>query len=120
MKNPDIRRRLLELMMVVLGNLIYAITVVLFILPSRVMSCGTTGIALVLEHLWHIPISGFVLVFNILMLLLGWLVLGRAFAMTTVLSSLLYPVLLEQLQNHMKKGEALGDEFAPSFNSGRE
>ena len=32
----------------------------------------------------------------------------------------LYPVLLEQLQNHMKKGEALGDEFAPSFNSGRE
>ena len=59
------------------------------------MSCGTTGIALVLERLWNIPISGFVLAFNILMLLLGWLVLGRAFAMTTVLSSLLYPVLLE-------------------------
>ena len=95
MKNPDIRRRLLELMMVVLGNLIYAITVVLFILPSRVMSCGTTGIALVLGPRLRIAISRFVLVFNILMLLLGWLVLGRAFAMTTVLSSLLYPVLLE-------------------------
>ena len=95
MKNLDIRRRLLELAMVVLGNLIYAVTVVLFILPARLMSCGTTGIALVLERLWNIPISGFVLAFNILMLLLGWLVLGRAFAMTTVLSSLLYPVLLE-------------------------
>ena len=95
MKNPNIRRRLLELALVVLGNLIYAVTVVLFILPARLMSCGTTGIALVLEHLWNIPISGFVLAFNILMLLLGWLVLGRAFAMTTVLSSLLYPVLLE-------------------------
>lgn len=95
MKNPDIRRRLLELALVVLGNLIYAVTVVLFILPARLMSCGTTGIALVLERLWNIPISGFVLAFNILMLLLGWLVLGRAFAMTTVLSSLLYPVLLE-------------------------
>ena len=89
MKNPDIRRRLLELALVGLGNLIYAVTVVLFILPARLMSCGTTGIALVLERLWNIPISGFVLAFNILMLLLGWLVLGRAFAMTTVLSSLL-------------------------------
>ena len=104
MKNPDIRRRLVELALVVLGNLIYAITVVLFILPSRVMSCGTTGIALVLEHLWHIPISGFVLVFNLLMLLLGWLVLGRAFVMTTVLSSLLYPVLLEVCQRVLGDG----------------
>ena len=104
MKNPDIRRRLVELALVVLGNLIYAITVALFILPSRVMSCGTTGIALVLEHLWHIPISGFVLVFNLLMLLLGWLVLGRAFAMTTVLSSLLYPVLLEVCQRVLGDG----------------
>lgn len=98
MNQPDLRKHLLELLLVVIGNLIYSASVVLFILPARVMSCGTTGIALVLNHLWNIPISGFVLVFNVAMLLLGWLVLGRAFAMTTVLSSLLYPVLLEIMQ----------------------
>ena len=32
----------------------------------------------------------------------------------------LYPVLLEQLRDHMKKGEVLGEDFVPSFNSGRE
>lgn len=80
---------------VVLGNFLYAVAVKLFLLPSGLVTGGTTGIALTIEHLWGIPISGFVLVFNVVMLLLGWLILGRAFAVTTIASSLLYPFFLE-------------------------
>lgn len=101
---PRIRTRMIKLAMVVFGNLLYALSVTLFVLPSNVISCGTTGIGLVLEHLWNVPISGFVLVFNVIMLALGWLVLGKGFAMTTVLSSLLYPVLLEICQQLLGDG----------------
>ena len=101
---PRIRTRIIKLAMVVFGNLLYALSVTLFILPSNVISCGTTGIGLVLEHLWNVPISGFVLVFNVIMLALGWLVLGKGFAMTTELSSLLYPVLLEICQQLLGDG----------------
>lgn len=101
---PRIRTRMIKLAMVVFGNLLYALSVTLFILPSNVISCGTTGIGLVLEHLWDVPISGFVLVFNVIMLALGWLVLGKGFAMTTELSSLLYPVLLEICQQLLGDG----------------
>ena len=101
---PRIRARMIKLAMVVFGNLLYALSVTLFILPSNVISCGTTGIGLVLEHLWNVPISGFVLVFNVIMLALGWLVLGKGFAMTTELSSLLYPVLLEICQQLLGDG----------------
>lgn len=101
---PRIRTRMIKLAMVVFGNLLYALSVTLFILPSNVISCGTTGIGLVLEHLWNVPISGFVLVFNVIMLALGWLVLGKGFAMTTELSSLLYPVLLEICQQLLGDG----------------
>lgn len=104
MMKPRIRTRMIKLAMVVFGNLLYALSVTLFILPSNVISCGTTGIGLVLEHLWNVPISGFVLVFNVIMLALGWLVLGKGFAMTTVLSSLLYPVLLEICQQLLGDG----------------
>ena len=83
--------------MVVLGNLLYALTVKLFLLPANPMSCGTTGLALMAEHFFGIPISVFILVFNLVMLALGWLLLGRQFAMTTVLSSVMYPVVLELL-----------------------
>lgn len=97
--------RWLSLLLVLIGNVIYALTVKLFVLPANLMSCGTTGIALVVNHLTDIPISGFILVFNLVMLGLGWWILGRKFAMTTVFSSLFYPAALEFLNR------TLGDVF---------
>ena len=91
------KNRLLSLMLVLIGNIIYALTVKLFLLPAHLISCGTTGIALVVEHLTKISMSLFILIFNIVMLLVGWAVLGRKFAMTTILSSLFYPIALEIL-----------------------
>ena len=89
--------RLFSLLMVLLGNAIYALTVKLFLLPSNLISCGTTGIALVVNHVTGIPLSGFIFVFNLVMLAVGWWILGKKFAMTTVLSSLFYPIALEVL-----------------------
>ena len=91
------KNKIYSLMLVLIGNLIYALTVKLFLLPANLISCGTTGIALVVEHLTKIPMSLFILIFNIVMLLVGWAVLGRKFAMTTILSSLFYPIALEVL-----------------------
>ena len=91
------KNRLFSLMLVLIGNIIYALTVKLFLLPANLISCGTTGIALVVEHLTKIPMSLFILIFNIVMLLIGCAVLGRKFAMTTILSSLFYPIALEVL-----------------------
>ena len=80
---------------VVVGNMLYALLVKLFLLPAGLVTGGTTGLALIAEQLWQVPISGFVFVFNVVMLILGWLVLGKAFALTTVASSILYPFFLE-------------------------
>lgn len=85
----------LDLLLVVLGNALYAFGVAAFLLPGGLITGGTTGIALFIRHCFPISISVFVLGFNLVMLLLGLAVLGRKFAATTVLSSLLYPVLLE-------------------------
>ncbi len=96
MKNREsFRGRLGSFLMVLLGNVLYALTVRFFVVSSNLVSCGTTGIAMVVEHLVGIPMSEFILIFNLAMLALGWWALGRQFAMTTVLSSVLYPVLLE-------------------------
>ena len=91
------QNRVVSLLLVLLGNLLYAFTVKLFLLPANLISCGTNGIAFVVNHLTGIPLTGFIFVFNMVMLAIGWWILGRKFAMTTVLSSLLYPILLELL-----------------------
>ncbi len=93
----DHNKTWLAILMVILGNTLYSLTVKLFILPANLMSCGTTGIALVVNHLFRIPIPVFILCFNVVMLSVGWWVLGRQFAMTTILSSVFYPVALEVL-----------------------
>lgn len=89
--------KLLSFSLVVLGNLLYALSVKLFLLPANLISCGTTGIALILNHLLHLPITVFIFVFNVAMIVVGWIFLGRKFAMTTVFSSLFYPIALEVL-----------------------
>lgn len=80
---------------VVIGNIIYALVVKLFILPTNLMSSGTTGIALLANHFLGAPVSFFILIFNICMLILGFIVLGKKFAMTTIVSTLMYPIALE-------------------------
>lgn len=88
-------KKLLPMLAVIVGNLLYALSVKVFLLPTGLITGGTTGLAMVVEPLTGLPVSAFVLVFNVLMLLLGWWLLGRAFALTTVVSSLLYPAFLE-------------------------
>ena len=69
MKNKgSLRARLGSFLMVLLGNVLYALTVRFFVIPSELVSCGTTGIAMVMEHLLGIPMSSFILVFNLVML----------------------------------------------------
>ncbi len=96
-----IRRKWLPLTLVLLGNVLYALTAKLFLLPAGLMSCGTTGLALVANHMAGVPLSVFIFCFNVLMLALGWWVLGRQFALTTVFSSLFYPLALAALDHFL-------------------
>lgn len=90
-----LEQKILAIVAVVVGNFLYALTVKLFLLPTELVTGGTTGIALVVNHYWGVSISLFVLVFNVIMLLLGWFILGKAFAFTTLASTFLYPASLE-------------------------
>lgn len=91
------KSRLLSLLLVLLGNTLYVLSVKLFLLPANLISCGTTGIALVVNQFTGIPLSDFIFLFNLVMLVLGWFILGKQFALTTIFSSLFYPAALEVL-----------------------
>ena len=79
---------------VILGNILYALAVKLFLMPAGLLTGGTTGIGLALNRALGIPVSSFVLAFNVIMLLIGWKVMGRKFALTTVVSTFVYPIAL--------------------------
>ena len=59
---------------------------------------GTTGLGIAIHHYFGLPIHTFVLIFNTLMFLLGAAVLGMKFALTTLVSTFYYPVILGVLE----------------------
>lgn len=96
-KNNNLNKRISSLLCIAGGNFLYALTVKLFLLPSGLVTGGTTGIGLTLNHYLGMSISLFVLIFNIITMILGYITLGKQFAATTLASSFLYPLSLELL-----------------------
>lgn len=87
-----------RLFWVILGNTIYCIGVVAFILPMQLITGGTTGLGLIADYYLNIPVEVFAAVFNALMFLVAWFALGASFAMTTMVSSFYYPIILGAFQ----------------------
>lgn len=104
------RQLLAHFLMIVLGNGLYSLTVALFLMPSGLITGGATGIALAVNRLTGLSVSGVLFVFNMGMLALGWAVLGRTFALSTLASSVLSPAFLE-LWERLLDGRVLTDDI---------
>ena len=96
MTQPHNRKAaLLSASAILLGNILFALTLKRFVMPSGLNMGGATGVALAVNRAFGLSVSGVLLVFNVSMLILGWLVLGRTFAISTLASTFLSPVALE-------------------------
>lgn len=92
------KRTIKNIFGILLGNTIYALGVLLFIVPNGLITGGSTGLAIAANHVFGIPITLFVSIFNIGMFILGYIVLGKVFALTTLISTFYYPTILAILE----------------------
>ena len=84
--------------MILLGNALLAFLVAAFVIPHDIIMGGTTGIGIVINKITGFDTAATVLISNLVLLLLGWIILGHEFFLTTVVSSILYPVFLGLFQ----------------------
>lgn len=97
-KKDRILKEVKDILILLAGNLILAFLVSAFIIPHNIIMGGATGIGIILGKLLPLDTAVFVLIFNILMLVLGGFVLGKKFLLSTIASSLLYPIFLGMMQ----------------------
>lgn len=88
-------KQIKSLFLILLGNILLAAGVSLFLIPCGFVSGGATGMGIIAEHFLGIPISLAVLTFNAFFFLTGLLFLGKRFAATTLMSTFFYPFCLE-------------------------
>ena len=99
------KENLKTLLALLAGNLLLAFSVSAFVLPYDILSGGVAGIAVLVKPFTTISEQTIIIALVILLFLVGWVFLGKKFAITTIMSSVLYPAYLLLLQNHMKPVE---------------
>lgn len=97
--HDSIKRTIRDTLLVVIGNAILAFGVAVFAVPSNLIVAGATGIALIICKFISIDYASIVFVINMIMLVLGFFVLGKKFAAGTILSSLIFPFFLAFFQS---------------------
>ena len=91
------KEKVMEMGMIVLGNLAIAIGVSFFILPSNILSGGVAGIAVALEPVFHIEPRLVINGLTIGLYILGAVLLGKQFALKTFVSTIVYPLFITVL-----------------------
>lgn len=87
------------LVCVLLGNAVLAFTVAAFLVPQGIIMGGATGIGLTIGHFIALDLSAIIFLVNIVLFVLGTIVLGKKFALTTLISTFVYPVFLSVMRS---------------------
>ncbi|MBQ3662745.1 MAG: YitT family protein [Clostridia bacterium] len=90
-----IRRNTMHCLELVTGTFLTAAAFGLIIIPQGFSSGGVTGLARLTAASLCLPLPVIVMVYNLTLLALGYFLCGKRFALKTVFSSLVFPVLLD-------------------------
>ena len=98
----DLLRTAKHVLMIVVGTLILSFGTSLFMLPYDLVTGGVSGYAIVLSQIIPTEILSVELIITILtwvMFFLGLVVLGKSFAMKTLISTIVYPIGVAMFSN---------------------
>ena len=88
------KRNIKEFFIITFGTLIVSTAVYFFMLPSHVSVGSGTALAMVISNFIPLPVSVLTLILNIVLLVLGFLLIGPEFGIKTVYCSVLMPAFL--------------------------
>lgn len=100
------------------GNLLVAFAISTLMLDHSIVVGGVSGLGVVAQNYLHIPVSLGAAVANGALFLAGWLVLGRAFALTTLASTFVFPLFLRLFERCPGLNGWMPDPLAASVIAG--
>lgn len=77
------------------GVLIYAIAFSIFFSPRNIVTGGTMGLSIIFEDLFAINPSFTVFIVSFVFLLLGYILLGKTYAIKTIFGVVMLPIFME-------------------------
>ena len=88
------KRNIMDWLIITLGVTIVASAVFFFMMPLNITVGSGTALAIVLSNFIPLPVSIITMALNVILLIIGFLLIGREFGAKTVYCALLMPVIL--------------------------
>lgn len=110
--NAKTRETVMDFLVITLATAIVSCAVFFFLVPSHISVGSISGLAIVTSNFIPLPVSAITMIYNVALLILGFLLVGREFGGKTVYTSLLLPVFLGILERIFPNFESImGDAF---------
>ena len=107
-----LKRILKEYTIITFGTAIAAAAIYFFMIPSRVAVGSGTALAMIWSNLIPLPISVISLIQNIILILLGFILVGREFGAKTIYTGILLPIMLGVFERLLPNMSSLtNDQF---------
>lgn len=90
----NIKNTLKDIGIVICGNIILAAGVSFFVVPNNILTGGVAGIAVALAPIVHLSTTMLINGMTVVLFLFGIMMLGKNFAIKTLLSTILYPTFV--------------------------
>ena len=90
---------ILEYLVILIGAALMGLSIVLFLSPNKIAAGGVSGLAVVINHLFNLPIGMIMLVFNIPLFFIGLKVLGKRFSIRTLFGMIAFSLFTDVFNN---------------------
>lgn len=95
MKSSKAKNIFLDIMYDIIGSFFYAVGVYTFAKKANFAPGGLTGLAIIINYLWKLPIGVMTIVLNIPLILISSRILGKSFILKTIKSMVICTVFLD-------------------------
>ena len=85
---------ILDFLIITFGTAVIAAAVCFFMLPSNSSVGSVSAFAMVLHNFIPLPVSAITMILNVILLILGFLLIGKEFTAKTAFGSIMLPVFL--------------------------
>ena len=110
LKKLNFKSAILDFVIITVGALIAAAAIFFFMLPSHVAVGSGSALAMVLSNFIPLPVSVLSLIINVILLILGFALIGPEFGAKTVFAAIMVPVFMGVFELLFPNFQSLTDE----------
>jgi len=109
-KKIDLKTAIIDFVIITFGAFIAAAAIFFFMLPSHVAVGSGSALAMVLSNFIPLPVSVITLIINVVLLIIGFILIGPEFGAKTVYAAIMVPVFMGILEQIFPNFQSLTSE----------